>query len=69
MINDSNRYRGGRVPRTLVRLTIQDLADFFGVTKRTIHRWISSGLLPLTGNPIQDLELILDRKQNQNRPR
>jgi len=48
----------GRRATIRLRLRTDDLARLFGVTPRTISRWIASGKLPLTGDPIADFRLL-----------
>ena len=45
----------GRRAKVRLCLRTDDLARMFGVTSRTITRWIASGRLPLTGDPEDDL--------------
>jgi predicted site-specific integrase-resolvase len=39
------KKRNGRPCRELLTLTTEDIADIFGVERRTVFRWIESGLL------------------------
>jgi len=39
------KKRNGRPYRELLTLTTEDIADIFGVERRTVFRWIESGLL------------------------
>ena len=48
----------GRRAKVRLCLRTDDLARMFGVTSRTITRWIASGRLPLTGDPEEDLQTL-----------
>lgn len=48
----------GRRAKVRLVLRTDDLARMFGVTSRTITRWIASGRLPLMGDPLTDFRTI-----------
>lgn len=60
VITDYNRYRGGRKPTVYTKITAESLSLLYGVSIRTIKRWISNKILDPTD--IKDIIRIYNKR-------